>query len=150
MEKKYEPSLEEGASLPLLEPGLCSFGGALAGFWSHPPATEGFAPHPLSGYPEYTNLVTSNGNPIPARCLFIEGTVVNRSRNTVLNADVFGRLYDANGNEVLPERTRLGAIEEVPPGESPFSIRISVPVTSPLPLTMEQFKASGFSGTVRR
>jgi len=99
---------------------------------------------------EYTNLVTSNGNPIPARCLFIEGTVVNRSKNTVLNADVFGRLYDANGNEVLPERTRLGAIAEVPPGESPFSIRISVPVTSPLPLTLEQFKASGFSGTVRR
>lgn len=99
---------------------------------------------------EYSNMVTSTANPMAAKCLFIEGTVVNRSKNTLVNADVFGRLYDANGNDVMPERTRLGAIEEVPPGESPFSIRISVPVTNPLPLTMEQFKASGFTGTVRR
>jgi hypothetical protein len=113
----------------------------LLGFGAIPLQLKDLHLTPCPDTPEYTNLVTSNGNPIPARCLFIEGTVVNRSRNTVLNADVFGRLYDANGNEVLPERT---------PGESPFSIRISVPVTSPLPLTMEQFKASGFSGTVRR
>jgi hypothetical protein len=122
----------------------------LMGFGAIPLQLKDLHVTPCPDTPEYTNLVTSNGNPIPARCLFVEGTVVNRSKNTLLNADVFGRLYDANGNEVLPERTRLGAIAEVPPGESPFSIRISVPVTSPLPLTLEQFKASGFSGTVRR
>ena len=122
----------------------------LMGFGAVPLQLKDLHITPCPDTPEYTNLVTSNGNPIPARCLFIEGTVVNRSKNTLVNADVFGRLYDANGNEVLPERTRLGAIEEVPPGESPFSIRISVPVTSPLPLTLEQFKASGFGGTVRR
>ncbi|ABC99750.1 hypothetical protein ACVW0Q_000716 [Thermostichus sp. MS-CIW-21] len=130
--------------------GCAALAALLLGFGAIPLQLKDLHLTPCPDTPEYTNLVTSNGNPIPARCLFIEGTVVNRSRNTVLNADVFGRLYDANGNEVLPERTRLGAIEEVPPGESPFSIRISVPVTSPLPLTMEQFKASGFSGTVRR
>ncbi|MFT0795807.1 FxLYD domain-containing protein, partial [Synechococcus sp. H70.1] len=108
----------------------------LGGFGMIPLKLKDLHVTPCPDTPEYTNLVTSNGNPIPARCLFIEGTVVNRSKNTVLNADVFGRLYDANGNEVLPERTRLGAIEEVPPGESPFSIRISVPVTSALPLTL--------------
>ncbi|MGQ9838169.1 MAG: FxLYD domain-containing protein [Cyanobacteriota bacterium] len=105
---------------------------------------------PCPDTPEYSNMVTSTANPMAARCLFIEGTVVNPSKNTLVNADVFGRLYDANGNDVMPERTRLGAIEEVPPGETPFSIRISVPVTNPLPLKMEQFKASGFSGVVRR
>lgn len=98
---------------------------------------------------EYDNLFSS-GSTMEARCLFIEGTVFNGSKRTLVNADVFGRIYDANGNDVMPERTRLGAIEAVPPGESPFAIRISVPVTNPLPLALEQFKASGFAGQVRR
>lgn len=98
---------------------------------------------------EYDNLFTS-GSSMEAKCFFIEGTVVNGSQRTLVNADVFGRIYDANGNDVMPERTRLGAIEEVPPGETPFAIRISVPVTNPLPLELAQFKASGFAGRVRR
>ncbi len=122
----------------------------LMGFGAIPLQLKDLRITPCPDTPEYSNLVTSNANPMAARCLFIEGTVVNPSKTTLLNADVFGRLYDANGNDVLPERTRLGAIEEVPPGESPFSIRISVPVTTPLPLTMEQFKAKGFAGKVRR
>lgn len=99
--------------------------------------------------PEYENLTTS-GSGTPANCFFIQGQIQNRSGKQILNADVFGRLYDANGNDVMPERTRLGAIDEVPPGESPFAIRISVPQDSPLPLRLEQFKASGFQGVVRR
>ncbi len=104
---------------------------------------------PCPDEPEYANLFTS-GSSMSARCFFIEGTVSNPTQSELYNADVFGRVYDANGNDVLPERTRLGAIEEVPTGESPFSIRISVPTTNPLPLALEQFKASGFRGRVRR
>ncbi|NJK62099.1 MAG: hypothetical protein HC921_04890 [Synechococcaceae cyanobacterium SM2_3_1] len=106
---------------------------------------------PCPDRPEFENLVTSSGSSAAAAdCYFIQGTVVNPSKKPIYNADVFGRLYDANGNDIWPERTRLGAIEEVPPGESIFSIRISVPTTNPMPLQLEQFRASGFAGTVRR
>ena len=98
---------------------------------------------------EFDNLFAS-GSTLEVRCLFVEGTVLNTSKRTLVNADVFGRMYDANGNDIMPERTRLGAIEEVPPGETPFAIRISVPIANPLPLSLEQFKASGFAGKVRR
>lgn len=105
---------------------------------------------PCPEEPEYSNLFTSGSSTMEANCYFIEGQVSNSSGSPVYNADVFGRIYDANGNDVLPERTRLGAIDEVPEGESLFSIRISVPATNPLPLALEQFKASGFRGRVRR
>lgn len=96
------------------------------------------------------NVVTSGGASLDANCFLIKGTAVNRSNKPVLNADIFGRIYDANDNPVMQNRTRLGAIDEVPPGESEFSLRISVSATQPTPLKLEQFKASGFTGRVRR
>ncbi|GAB4212675.1 MAG: hypothetical protein OHK0012_07330 [Synechococcales cyanobacterium] len=99
---------------------------------------------------EFSNITVSGAASTIAKCFFVEGTVVNRSKQTLFNADVFGRIYDANGNDILPERSRLGAIEEVPPGESIFAIRITVPPTNALPLSLEQFKAAGFAGTIRR
>jgi hypothetical protein len=96
------------------------------------------------------NVVTSGGASLNANCFLIKGTAVNRSGKPVLNADIFGRIYDANDNPVMQNRTRLGAIDEVPPGESEFSLRISVSATQPTPLKLEQFKASGFTGRVRR
>jgi hypothetical protein len=95
------------------------------------------------------NLVLGGGT-MSARCYLIEGTAVNPKNKTVYNADVFGRVYDANGNDVMPERGRLGAIAEVPPGESTFAIMLSVPADQPEPLALKQFKASGFTGNVRR
>ena len=65
------------------------------------------------------------------------------------SADVFGRIYDANGEPVLQNRTRVGSISEIPPGVSDFAIRISVAAEQPTPLKLEQFKASGFVGKVR-
>ena len=50
----------------------------------------------------------------------------------------------------MQNRTRLGSIEEVPVGISDFALRISVPANQPTPLKLKQFKAAGFSGTVRR
>ena len=74
----------------------------------------------------------------------------NSTFKTVYDADIYGRIYDANNNPILQNRTRLGSIPEVPSGESDFELRISVPANQPEPLQLKQFKASGFSGMVRR
>lgn len=93
--------------------------------------------------------VTSGGNSLPASCYLITGKAKNTSGKSVYDADVFGRVYDANGEPVLQNRTRVGSITEVPPGVSDFEVRISVPANQPTPLKLEQFKATGFAGSVR-
>jgi hypothetical protein len=84
-----------------------------------------------------------------ANCYLITGKAENKSGKPVIDADIFGRIYDANGNPVIQNRTRLGAIPEVPPGVSEFEMQITVPEDMPTPLSLEQFKASGFSTKVR-
>lgn len=90
------------------------------------------------------------GTSMPANCFLIVGKAENASGKPVYNADIFGRIYDANENPVIQNRTRLGSIDEVPPGVSDFQLRVSVPENQPTPLKLKQFKASGFAGTVRR
>lgn len=93
--------------------------------------------------------VTSDGSGSAANCFIVTGKANNPTGKMVYDADVFGRIYDANNNSVLQNRTRLGSIEEIPPGVSDFELRISVPANQPTPLQLKQFKASGFSGHVR-
>ncbi|MGJ3246165.1 MAG: hypothetical protein ACFE0I_08830 [Elainellaceae cyanobacterium] len=95
-------------------------------------------------------VVTAGGSSMDANCFIVYGKAENSSGKPVLNADVFGRIYDANHNPVMQNRTRVGSIDEVPPGTSDFEIRISVPANQATPLQLEQFKASGFTGRVRR
>lgn len=94
--------------------------------------------------------ITSGGTSMAANCFIVTGKANNPSGKPIVNADIFGRIYDANDNPVLQNRTRLGSIEEVPPGVSTFEMRISVPANQATPLKLKQFKASGFTGTVRR
>ncbi|NJO42522.1 MAG: hypothetical protein HC769_21475 [Cyanobacteria bacterium CRU_2_1] len=94
--------------------------------------------------------ITSGGTSMAANCFIVTGKAQNNSGKPVLNADIYGRIYDANDEPVMQNRTRLGAIDEVPPGVSEFEMRISVPANQPTPLKLKQFKASGFTGTVRR
>lgn len=94
--------------------------------------------------------VSSGGTSSPASCFIVTGKAENKSGKMVVNADIYGRIYDANGNSVMQNRTRLGAIDEVPPGVSDFELRITVPANQPTPLQLKQFKASGFTGKVRR
>ncbi|MBV8886837.1 MAG: hypothetical protein JO235_22975 [Chroococcidiopsidaceae cyanobacterium CP_BM_RX_35] len=94
--------------------------------------------------------VTSGGTTMTASCFIVTGKAANSSGKPVYNADIFGRIYDANNDSVMQNRTRLGSIEKVPPGVSDFALRISVPANQPTPLKLKQFKAAGFSGTVRR
>jgi len=84
-----------------------------------------------------------------SNCFLIEGKAKNMSGKTLVDADVFGRVFDANGNSIMENRGRIGTIEEVPPGVSDFAIRISVSANQPTPLTLKQFKASGFASKVR-
>ncbi|NJM78407.1 MAG: hypothetical protein HC852_24770 [Acaryochloridaceae cyanobacterium RU_4_10] len=93
--------------------------------------------------------VTSGGTTAAANCFLITGQAENKSGKKLLDADVFGRIYDANNNSVMENRTRLGAIEEVPPGITPFEMRMTIPKELVPPLRLEQFKASGFSTKVR-
>ena len=97
---------------------------------------------------EADGSVTS-GDIRPASCYTIKGKAKNISGKTVVDADVFGRIYDANDNSTFENRGRIGTIEEVPPGTSDFEIRVSVPANQPTPLKLKNFKASGFAGKVR-
>ncbi|WP_371819405.1 biotin carboxylase [Tolypothrix sp. PCC 7910] len=85
-----------------------------------------------------------------ANCFIVTGKAENGTYKTVYDADIFGRIYDANNDPVLQNRTRLGSIAEIPPGVSDFELRISVPANQPTPLKLKQFKAAGFSGQVRK
>lgn len=94
--------------------------------------------------------VTSGGPTMKlANCFLISGTATNPSFGPVVDADVFGRVYDVHNNPVMENRTRLGAIDELPPGDSTFELRISVPEGLEPPLQLKQFKASGFAARVR-
>ncbi|MBD2177267.1 hypothetical protein H6F42_10125 [Pseudanabaena sp. FACHB-1998] len=95
------------------------------------------------------NMVLGGGV-MSAKCYMIKGNADNPSGKVVYNADIFGRIYDANGNDAMPERSRLGAVEEIPVGKSEFEIMVAVPAEQPEPLELKQFKASGFAGKVRR
>lgn len=100
--------------------------------------------------PELAKGAVISSGSAAANCFIVTGKAENSTYKTVYDADIFGRIYDANNNPILQNRTRLGSIPEVPPGISDFEFRISVPENQPTPLKLKQFKASGFSGKVRR
>ncbi len=100
--------------------------------------------------PELAQGAVTSGATNAANCFIVTGKAENTSGKPVFDADVFGRIYDANNDSVMQNRTRIGSIAEIPAGVSDFSFRISVPANQPLPLQLKQFKAAGFSGQVRR
>jgi len=100
--------------------------------------------------PELAAGAVTSGTTNVANCFIVTGKAENTSGKPVYDADVFGRIYDANNDSVMQNRTRLGSIAEIPAGVSEFNMRISVPANQPLPLQLKQFKAAGFSGQVRR
>ncbi len=99
---------------------------------------------------EMAEGTVTSGSSMEANCFLITGKAENTSGKPVVNADIFGRIYDADENPVMQNRTRLGSIEEVPPGISDFQLRISVAANQRTPLQLKQFKATGFTGLVRR
>ena len=122
--------------------------------WS--PAAQALTPIKLTNLAyqdcpdEYVDGAVSPGGGTmrPANCFIVTGTAVNESAKPVVDADIFGRIYDADNNPVMQNRNRLGAIPYVPLGESDFEIRITVPSKMKPPLRLDKFKASGFVSNV--
>ena len=100
--------------------------------------------------PELAQGAVISSGSAAANCFLVIGKAENGTNKTVYDADIFGRIYDANNDSVMQNRTRLGSITELPPGISDFELRISVPANQPTPLKLKQFKAAGFSGQVRK
>jgi len=84
---------------------------------------------------------------VPAMAL--RGQVNNSSSRTVRDTDVFALILDASGEPVLPNRTRLGSIGDIPPGQSSFALRLAVPAGTPGPFSVRSAKARGFNSPVR-
>ncbi len=99
--------------------------------------------------PEMAKGAVTSGTTMAANCFLVTGKAENSTNKTVYDADIFGRIYDANNDPAMQNRNRLGSIAEVPPGVSDFELRISVPANQPTPLKLKQFKAAGFSAKVR-
>ena len=100
--------------------------------------------------PSLSTGIISSGSSMGANCFIISGKAQNASGKNVYDADVYGRIYDANNNNVMQNRTRLGSIPEVPAlTTTDFEIRVSIPANLPTPLKLKQFKSSGFPSKVR-
>ncbi|MBE9142945.1 hypothetical protein [Planktothrix mougeotii] len=100
--------------------------------------------------PELAEGAVSSGSSQDAYCFIITGKANNTSGKVVVDADIFGRIYDATNNPVMQNRGRLGSIDIVPPGISDFEFRISIPSNLEPPLQLKQFKASGFKHPIGR
>jgi hypothetical protein len=87
--------------------------------------------------------------PTGASCYALRGVVTNPSRKPVVDTDVFALIVDSSGEPVLQNRTRVGSIGDVPPGESEFALRLAVPAGTPWPISFRNVKARGFKAPVR-
>ena len=87
--------------------------------------------------------------PSGASCYALRGEVLNPGKRPVVDTDVFAQILDSSGEPVLQNRSRVGSIGDVPPGTSPFALRLSVPAGTPGPLQVSHAKAKGFSAPVR-
>ena len=87
--------------------------------------------------------------PTGASCFALRGVVTNPSRNPVVDTDVFALIVDSSGEPVLQNRTRVGSIGDVPPGDSDFALRLAVPAGTPGPISFRNVKARGFKAPVR-
>lgn len=99
--------------------------------------------------PEAMQGMLESGSSNEANCFMIKGKAENKTGKDIVDADVFGRIYDGNGEPTFENRGRVGTILAVPPGVSEFQIPISVSASQPEPLVLKQFKASGFDSRVR-
>jgi hypothetical protein len=87
--------------------------------------------------------------PLGASCYALRGSVNNPGKHTVVDTDVFAQILDASGEPVLQNRSRVGSIGDVPPGESSFALRLAIPAGTPGPFLVSHAKARGFSTPVR-
>ncbi len=96
-------------------------------------------------------VTVGGGSARQAGCYLIKGKAKNTKKIDVFDADVFGRIYDANGNNTFQNRGRVGSIDEVPKEKTiDFEFRVTVPANVKTPLILKKFKASGFRHKIGR
>ena len=74
-------------------------------------------------------------------CYILAGEITNTAKSAIKDVDVFAFIYDASGEEVLPNRPRIGSINNVPVGVSQFSVRVPIPSFAIPPFTIKKAKA---------
>ena len=67
----------------------------------------------------------------------LRGTVNNPGRTSVVDTDVYARILDRSGEPVLQNRTRVGSIGDVDPGEQSFALRLAIPAGTPGPFEVK-------------
>ena len=87
--------------------------------------------------------------PVGASCYALRGLVSNPGKRPVVDTDVFAQIIDGSGEPALANRTRVGSIGDVPPGDSPFALRLSIPAGTPGPFSVNKARARGFNAPVR-
>ena len=87
--------------------------------------------------------------PVGASCYALRGVVHNPGKRAVVDADLFAQIFDRGGEPALQNRTRVGSLGDVPPGDSPFALRLSIPAGTPEPLSVAKARARGFAAPVR-
>lgn len=92
-----------------------------------------------------TNITSPEG----ASCYVLSGTVHNPGRNPIVDTDVYARILDRSGEPVLQNRTRVGSIGDVAPGDHPFALRLAIPAGTPGPFEVKNPRARGFNAPVR-
>ena len=84
-----------------------------------------------------------------ARCFKIIASAYNPSSQPLFNADVYGKVVDADNDPCL-RSGRVGTIERIPSGTSQIELKITVAASQTLPLSLSKFKAEGFTQEVNR
>ena len=74
-------------------------------------------------------------------CYVLDGEISSNAKSTIKDVDVFAFIYDASDEEVLPNRPRIGSINNVPVGVSKFSVRVPIPSFAIPPFTIKKAKA---------
>ena len=74
-------------------------------------------------------------------CYILDGQIKSTAKSLIKDVDVFAFIYDASGEEVLPNRPRIGSINNVPVGTSQFSVRVPIPSFAIPPFTIKKAKA---------
>ncbi|XP_024531039.1 uncharacterized protein LOC9632160 isoform X2 [Selaginella moellendorffii] len=108
-------------------------------------------PRSLCNFSEGQTTVTG-GTSFKATCFRVTGEATNPASQPVYNADIFGRVYDAQGEPALDttENLRIDTLAEIPPGKSKVSFQITVSEEQAKlgPLELKNFKATGYLGKV--
>jgi hypothetical protein len=124
----------------------------LAGVWVEPALAANLSVAEVSLEPCPSDDIGAQPQlrrPSGASCYVLRGTVNNPGRKPVVDTDVFAQILDASGEPVLQNRSRVGSIGDVPPGDSSFALRLAIPAGTPGPFTFSNVKARGFASPVR-